>query len=906
MAQLFANNIETTLSVLLSSTAVTATVTDATGMPTPTDGDYFLLTLCTRAASVESLIEIVKVTARSGNLLTIVRAQESTSGVEHTSGSIAAMRLTAGSLENVGIGDMTAATYDPTNVAGDAFDRTKHHGIPTLNAAIFDIAAGLSYATAQVRWSDAIDGLVVGSEEAGLEIPLTPTTFKVKNVEGSVLTALMVVRPLGATGGNATVELADATSFAGSRPVGLIRSATINNNATGLVTLIGPICDVDTSAWAEGTKLYLSATPGLPTPTKPAFPNYPVRVGVVEVSHATEGVVIVDSDPEHDLDQDLKIGSIPTFNVPSLNQARTEQEVKDLLCASSYYEGGAFTDNGTGTLKVATGKGFIRATNSAGAQLLSFTWAEHAAVSLTDNATNYIYVSYHATTPTINASTTKPTDSRTNVLLGKVFRDGTTVHLFKAGLNSAEFLANLIGRLTQTEGEITRASGGVVSETGTRNLSSTAAVVWGGLTPVATSSQDTSGTDTFHYFYYTGTDWTDSAQSQIDNLQYNNIASGLATLSNNQYGIHWVYLDPDGHQLVVYGQASYTLDDAQNAQPPASLPTHITQFCWLAGKVIIDKSGTSFIEIQSAYDTAFTHTTASDHNGLSNLQGGAADDYYHLTAAELAAIVYSSTASLSGFSWFLDEDDMSSNSAVKALSQRSAKVYSDRYGIAEITSRTVNLLTTDSTAQIQAKIDAVGKYLHNGVYITFQFADGTHTLTSTINFKGFYGGGRILIYGNTSDTGLSITKSVHLDASSYSSHALFLQHNAVSVDVNYLKISINSTAYNISGVKAEYSAKRVVVSQCYILGNGTTNGMGTSAYSNSAFMFIDRCYFSNMNIGALFQYTASGYIVNCDDTGTLPLYGVRAYYGAHVGNNITTTRIDGSTADESILYGTIV
>lgn len=588
-------------------------------------------------------------------------------------------------------GDMLASVYDPTSVAGDAFDRTNHHGIPTLDSALFDTAAGLSYATANVGWSDDIGGLVAGSEETDLFIPLTPTTFKVKNTGGTTITALMVVHPTGATGGNPTVSLADAASFVDSRPVGLMRSPSTGNNSVGYVTLIGPICNVDTSSWAEGTKLYLSATPGLPTSTKPSFPNYPVRVGVVTNSHATEGVVIVDSDPEHDLDQDLKIGSIPTFNVPSLNQARTEQEVKDLLYASSYYEGGAFTDNGDGTLKVATGKGFIRATDSAGAQLLSFTWAEHAAVSLTDNATNYIYVSYHATTPTINASTTKPTDSRTNVLLGKVFRDGTTVHLFKAGLNSAEFLANLIGRLTQVGGEITRASGGVISETGTRNLGSTAAVVWGGLTPVTTSSQDTSGADTFKYFYYTGTAWTYSDLSQISNLQYNNIATGLVDLASQQYGIHWIYLDPDGHQLVVYGQGSYTLDDAQNAQPPTTLPTHITQFCWLAGKAIIKKSATAFTEIQSAYDTAFTHTTASDHNGLSNLQGGAADDYYHLTAAELAdtmfAANYTLTAGRIGNPLvhlpLKNDDNFITGAGSLTFTRSTTATYIDRYGVVQ-------------------------------------------------------------------------------------------------------------------------------------------------------------------------------------------------------------------------------
>ena len=99
--QLFVNNIETTLSASLTSTATTMYVSTATGMPEPTGDDYFLLTLCKRDSSgVESSIEIVKCTARSSNNLTIVRAQESTSGIAYDAGDIVSLRLTAGSLND--------------------------------------------------------------------------------------------------------------------------------------------------------------------------------------------------------------------------------------------------------------------------------------------------------------------------------------------------------------------------------------------------------------------------------------------------------------------------------------------------------------------------------------------------------------------------------------------------------------------------------------------------------------------------------------------------------------------------------------------------------------------------------------------------------------------------------------
>ena len=117
--QLFANNIETTLASLISPSATAATVTDATDMPEPTGGDYFLLTLCARANNTESAFEIVKVTARAGAVCTIVRAQEGTTGIEHAAGVIAGIRLSAGTLEKSVENSIHGATAKTTPVDAD-------------------------------------------------------------------------------------------------------------------------------------------------------------------------------------------------------------------------------------------------------------------------------------------------------------------------------------------------------------------------------------------------------------------------------------------------------------------------------------------------------------------------------------------------------------------------------------------------------------------------------------------------------------------------------------------------------------------------------------------------------------------------------------------------------------------
>lgn len=97
MAILYANNAVTTLAGTVSSGATTCTVATGTGalFPSPSGSDYFLMTFSD--AATNSVREIVKVTARSTDVMTIVRAQEGTSAAAWAIGDNAQNLWTAGS-----------------------------------------------------------------------------------------------------------------------------------------------------------------------------------------------------------------------------------------------------------------------------------------------------------------------------------------------------------------------------------------------------------------------------------------------------------------------------------------------------------------------------------------------------------------------------------------------------------------------------------------------------------------------------------------------------------------------------------------------------------------------------------------------------------------------------------------
>ena len=96
----FTNNAATTLasSILVGATSLTVASTTGALFPTLTGSNFFYCTLQNTAGST---VEIVKVTARSTDTFTIVRAQEGTTASAFASGDKVELRLTAGEINQL-------------------------------------------------------------------------------------------------------------------------------------------------------------------------------------------------------------------------------------------------------------------------------------------------------------------------------------------------------------------------------------------------------------------------------------------------------------------------------------------------------------------------------------------------------------------------------------------------------------------------------------------------------------------------------------------------------------------------------------------------------------------------------------------------------------------------------------
>ena len=126
----------------------------------------------------------------------------------------------------------------------------------------------------------------------------------VYNNTGATLTKGTIVYINGGHGNLPTVTKALATSDATSAQTFGMVQVDITSNNNGHVIVIGQVSDLDTSAYADGTQLYLSSTTaGAYTSTKQYAPAHLVYVGIVVYSHPTHGTIEVKIQNGYEMDE---------------------------------------------------------------------------------------------------------------------------------------------------------------------------------------------------------------------------------------------------------------------------------------------------------------------------------------------------------------------------------------------------------------------------------------------------------------------------------------------------------------------------------------------------------------------------------------------------------------------------
>lgn len=202
---LAANNAQTVLAAGISSSATSITVNTGTGalFPAPASGaSYFKLTLVDAATG--SLTEIVHVTARSGDVMTIQRAQEGTVARAWSANDLVANMMTAGSysilaqLDTPAFINATAGRLLNIQTLNASATYTKTPGTRKIKITI--TGGGASGGKSGVSGNYARGGGAGGTAIAWLDAPLSPVSV----VIGAGGAGVNAAGNIGNPGGNSS------------------------------------------------------------------------------------------------------------------------------------------------------------------------------------------------------------------------------------------------------------------------------------------------------------------------------------------------------------------------------------------------------------------------------------------------------------------------------------------------------------------------------------------------------------------------------------------------------------------------------------------------------------------------------------------------------------------------------
>ena len=297
-----------------------------------------------------------------------------------------------------------------------------------------------------------------------------------------------------------------------------------------------------------------------------------------------------------------------------------------------------------GTYKISAGTLALRDTEldpTSPLHLVSITEQDNQAITAADT-TYYVILAYDGdSTPTVSLSEAYTGDNR-QAQLGNVRKEADdTVHHNNGGFRFQN-AAFKLSRRNRDIAKLILASGCTIAWQATNEFTMAAGVAYCGIerhTPYSAGAYDSS-VGKFSYCWRISDVWQFTADATvISNAYYDDNTDGTGhpggDLANKAYGVHWVYIHPDDEDVyVVYGRGSYSLAEANLANPPGDLPPLISDFGILIGKIILQEGETdAFDAIQMATDTEFVGTGASSHSSLSGLTEG--DDHTQYTLKSL-------------------------------------------------------------------------------------------------------------------------------------------------------------------------------------------------------------------------------------------------------------------------------
>ena len=283
-----------------------------------------------------------------------------------TDGSTASWGTPAGSGDVVGPSSATdnaIARFDTTTgkliqnstiTISDTGDMSGVSSLGVANYIDFDTTPTVTNAIGRMYWDAAQNSLAVGLT-ANVSSDVGQTLYaRVTNAEAVTITKGQVVYAFGATGNRMSVKLASNSADATSAKTIGVAAENITAGNTGMIICQGSLSGLNLGTYTDGDSVYLSATAGAFTATKPYAPNHLVYVGTVERANAGNGILYVRIQNGYELDELHNVSA----QSPSNGQVLIYNESTSLWEKNTLTAGTGITvTNGAGSITIASSGG---------------------------------------------------------------------------------------------------------------------------------------------------------------------------------------------------------------------------------------------------------------------------------------------------------------------------------------------------------------------------------------------------------------------------------------------------------------------------------------------------------------------------------------------------------------------
>lgn len=215
----------------------------------------------------------------------------------------------------------------------------------------FDTTPTVTNAVGRLYWNNTQNTLAVGLTSA-ISADVGQTMYaRATNAESTTISKGQAVYMFSATGNRVSVKLANNTSDATSAKTFGLAAENITAGGTGMIICQGVLDGLNLGSYTAGDSLYLGATAGAFTATKPYAPNHLVYIGTVERANNGNGQIYVHVQNGYELDELHNVSAQnPTNGQVLIYNESTSLWTKNTITAGT----GISVTNGAGSITIAS------------------------------------------------------------------------------------------------------------------------------------------------------------------------------------------------------------------------------------------------------------------------------------------------------------------------------------------------------------------------------------------------------------------------------------------------------------------------------------------------------------------------------------------------------------------------